>query len=59
MAKRRLTLELWEALLAQAAHHELEWTWVKGHAGSVDDERVDRLAVAARDGFARAMPGGR
>jgi ribonuclease HI len=44
--------ELWEELAAEVARHEVQWTWVRGHAGSVDNERVDRLAVAERDRFA-------
>ncbi len=40
-------LELWQALLAAAAPHEVEWRWVKGHAGDADNERVDKLASDA------------
>jgi ribonuclease HI len=39
--------ELWQALLAAAAPHRIEWTWVKGHAGHPDNERADRLASDA------------
>ena len=39
--------ELWQALLAAAAPHRVEWTWVKGHAGHPDNERADRLASDA------------
>ena len=46
--------DLWERLDRAAAPHEVEWIWVKGHAGHVENERVDRLAnaaaVRARDG---------
>jgi ribonuclease HI len=44
--------ELWEDLLAEVARHDVRWKWVRGHAGSVDNERVDALAVAQRDAFA-------
>jgi ribonuclease HI len=44
--------ELWEDLLAEVARHDVAWTWVRGHAGSVDNERVDALAVVQRDAFA-------
>jgi ribonuclease HI len=44
--------ELWEDLLAEVARHDVRWQWVRGHAGSVDNERVDALAVAQRDAFA-------
>jgi ribonuclease HI len=44
--------ELWEALAREVAGHEVEWTWVRGHAGTIDNERVDALAVLERDRFA-------
>lgn len=41
--------DLWQAL-EQAAHgHDIEWRWVRGHAGNPYNEQVDRLAVAAID----------
>lgn len=39
--------DLWQALLAAAAPHRIEWVWVKGHAGHPDNERADRLASDA------------
>ena len=42
--------ELWQALLAAAEPHRIEWVWVKGHAGNADNERVDRLASDAAMG---------
>jgi len=36
--------DLWKALDAVQAGHEVEWVWVKGHAGHVDNERADALA---------------
>jgi ribonuclease HI len=45
--------ELWERLLAAAAPHQIEWRWIKGHAGTAENERVDRLANAAREALAR------
>ena len=41
--------ELWHELIAAAARHEVEWVWVKGHAGHPDNERADRLASDAAD----------
>jgi ribonuclease HI len=43
--------ELWQALLAAAERHQIEWKWVKGHAGHPDNERADRLASDAADTF--------
>lgn len=39
--------ELWQALLAAAKPHRIDWRWVKGHAGNADNERVDKLASGA------------
>lgn len=36
--------ELWRALDAAAVRHEIEWRWVKGHAGHPENERADALA---------------
>jgi ribonuclease HI len=40
-------MELWQALLAATARHDIEWHWVKGHNGHPDNERVDKLASDA------------
>jgi ribonuclease HI len=39
--------DLWQALLAAAARHQVDWRWVKGHAGDPDNEHADALANAA------------
>lgn len=39
--------DLWEALEEAAAPHEVEWVWIKGHAGHPENERADALANAA------------
>lgn len=36
--------DLWKALDALASQHNIEWVWVKGHAGNVGNERADALA---------------
>jgi ribonuclease HI len=46
-------MELWKLLLAAAAQHQIEWLWVRGHAGDVMNERADRLATAAREAIGR------
>jgi ribonuclease HI len=38
--------DLWEALDAAMQCHQIEWLWVKGHAGDPLNEEVDRLAVS-------------
>jgi ribonuclease HI len=45
--------DLWQALLAAAAPHRIQWQWVKGHNGHPDNERADRLASAAATAAAR------
>jgi len=40
-------VDLWERLDQAAQRHEVEWYWVRGHNGHPENERVDRLAVAA------------
>lgn len=39
--------DLWQALEAASARHQVEWRWVKGHAGHPENERADRLASDA------------
>jgi ribonuclease HI len=39
--------DLWQALLQAARPHQVEWRWVKGHAGDPDNERADALANRA------------
>lgn len=36
--------ELWEELDKLLPLHEIQWIWVKGHAGHTENERVDTLA---------------
>lgn len=36
--------DLWQALDLAAQRHEIEWLWVKGHAGHAGNERADDLA---------------
>ena len=41
--------DLWRRLDAAAQRHEIEWFWVKGHAGDTMNARADKLA---REGVA-------
>jgi ribonuclease HI len=36
--------DLWQELDTLASRHEIEWVWVKGHAGHDGNERADQLA---------------
>lgn len=40
--------DLWKSLLPLTTHHEIEWVWVKGHAGNEWNDLVDRMARQAR-----------
>jgi ribonuclease HI len=48
--------DLWQRLDELVGAHEVEWHWVKGHAGHPENERADRLATAA---IGRLRRGGR
>jgi ribonuclease HI len=39
--------DLWQRLERALAQHEIEWNWVRGHAGHPENERADALARQA------------
>jgi ribonuclease HI len=41
--------DLWERLSAANTRHQVQWKWVRGHSGNVDNERVDQLARTAAE----------
>jgi ribonuclease HI len=43
-------VDLWQRLLKAKAPHQVQFVWVKGHAGHPQNERCDQLATAAADG---------
>jgi ribonuclease HI len=45
--------ELWQRLDAARQRHEVEWHWVKGHAGHAENERADELAREGMQPFLR------
>ncbi len=49
--KPALNVDLWEKLLPLLEKHQVQFNWVKGHAGHPENERCDRLAVMERDKF--------
>ena len=36
--------DLWQRLDDEAARHEIDWHWVKGHSGHPENKRADQLA---------------
>jgi ribonuclease HI len=42
--------DLWRALEAECARHEVTWRWVRGHNGHAENERADALARGAIGG---------
>ncbi len=44
--------DLWQVLDLLAQQHQIEWLWVKGHAGDPGNERADALA---NQGVAQVM----
>lgn len=51
-------VDLWERLVRASNGHEVEWRWVKGHAGHKENERCDALATAAAGGRGLAEDAG-
>jgi ribonuclease HI len=47
-------VDLWQELERLAGQHEIEWQWVRGHAGHAENERADELA---RRGMADFLKG--
>lgn len=42
--------DLWVRFLRVFRRHNVRFVWIKGHADNVENERCDRLAVAAAEG---------
>lgn len=42
-------VDLWQRLVAGCGRHDVQWFWVKGHAGHPENERADKLACRGRD----------
>lgn len=42
-------VDLWQRLSDATVRHEIDWRWIKGHAGHTENERCDQLARAAAE----------
>lgn len=42
-----LNQDLWKRLVPALAKHKVKFVWTKGHAGNIENERCDVLAVEA------------
>ena len=49
-SERAINVDLWERLLELCTVHQVEFIWVRGHAGNPYNERCDQLATAALKG---------
>ena len=45
--EKAINPDLWAQMLDLCAQHQVEFIWVRGHTGNVENERCDVLAVAA------------
>ena len=43
--------ELWQQLDEARSRHDVEWHWVKGHAGHPQNERADELARGGLEAY--------
>lgn len=48
--KPALNSDLWQTLLDLCEVHRVSFQWVRGHTGNAENERCDRLSVAAAKG---------
>ncbi|MCL0043024.1 ribonuclease HI [Dehalococcoidia bacterium] len=45
-----LNPDLWDRLLQLIGQHNVDFNWVRGHSGNIENERADKLAVTAAAG---------
>lgn len=46
---KKKNVDLWKRFLIVYRQHNVKFVWVKGHANNVENERCDKLAVAAAE----------
>lgn len=55
---RAVNADLWQQILELCDEHHTRFHWIKGHAGHVENERCDRLAVGAAQNHPEAIDHG-
>lgn len=48
-------IDLWKQLDFFVNHHQVEWTWIKGHNGHRENELADQLSQEAIKKFLRSL----
>ena len=48
--------QLWQSLNIISKAHNIDWKWVKGHSGHLENERADQLANIAIDSASYYTP---
>jgi len=47
--KKKKNVDLWQRFLPLLKKYDLKFQWIKGHAGHLENERCDQLAVEAAE----------
>ncbi len=48
--KDKKNVDLWQRFIELYKQHTIEFSWIKGHSGILENERCDELAVSQADG---------
>ncbi len=46
-------VDLWQRLEQAVSRHDVEWRWIRGHTGHVENERADALARQGVEEYGR------
>ncbi|ELR70414.1 Ribonuclease HI [Fulvivirga imtechensis AK7] len=49
--KNKANVDLWQRFIPLYQKHKVKFIWVRGHAGNIENERCDVLAVQAAEGL--------
>jgi len=48
--KKKKNVDLWQRFIPLYKKHDVDFKWIKGHAGHPENEKCDQMAVAAAEG---------